>query len=109
MQECCEFLVEVAGEEGEEGDEGEEDVGYEGGGDGGEGGGEAGGGVIQGDGGGWVECRYIRPTATSRTLSRRAKFVKLSHAEDARVRTPCSASERYCCVESSRRGIVYVS
>ena len=46
VQEGCEFLVEVAGEEGEEGDEGEEDVGYEGGGDGGEGGGEAGRGVI---------------------------------------------------------------
>lgn len=39
-----------------------------------------------GRGGGSRARTYIKPTATSSTLSRRAKFVKLSHAVLARRR-----------------------
>jgi hypothetical protein len=53
-------------------------------------------------------CRWtcINPTATSSTLSRSAKLLKLSHALAVRLLMPCSASRRVCCVFSSRRGIL---
>jgi hypothetical protein len=48
----------------------------------------------------------MSPTATSRTLSRSAKLLKLSHACSVRVLAPCSRA-RSCCDESaSRRGIL---
>jgi hypothetical protein len=49
---------------------------------------------------------YMRPTATSRTLSRSAKLLKLSNAFIVRVLAPCSRA-RSCCDESaSKRGIL---
>jgi hypothetical protein len=53
-----------------------------------------------------LECCYINPTATSSTLSRRAKLLKLSQAPAVRLLIPCSASRRVCCVSSSRRGMM---
>ena len=83
MFENSKLLVEIAREEGEERDYGEDYVGDEGVGAGGEGGGDAVGNVSIYS----YECEekrvvvYIKPTATSRTLSRSAKLEKLSQAE----------------------------
>lgn len=54
----------------------------------------------------FVGAWYINPTATSSTLSRRAKLLKLSQAPAVRLLIPCSASRSVCWVFSSRRGIV---
>ena len=48
----------------------------------------------------------MRPTATSRTLSRRAKLEKLDQAWEVVRRAPDSASRRRVWVCSSRRGMV---
>jgi len=51
------------------------------------------------------EAAKMRPTATSRTLSRRAKLEKEDQAWVVLRRAPDSASWRRDCVCSSRRGI----
>lgn len=53
-----------------------------------------------------MEVTYISPTATSSTLSRKAKLLKLSQALAVRLRIPCSASRRVWCVFSSKRGMM---
>jgi hypothetical protein len=102
------FLIEVSAEEGKKRYDGQDDVGYEGVCAGGEGGCEAMEMSVC-----WFEdalsyhkVTYIRPTATSSTLSRSAKLLKLSHAPAVLLLIPCSASRSVCSVFSSRRGII---